>query len=294
VESAPMGGSRPWTRSGSGVTRVARADPHLMPTAVDSWTPMHDPEPFMPSSVGASSTQGSAVRRTGASAAQAAGKQHVQPQLGKPWPTTSTSQESSVTLMRSASSLSYARFSYYGGRLSPMQQLEADELSRHMAQRAESLARMHNKRYVEQQRAVARKEPFPTQRRRAKRSAEIVKRVCAEALAQPITYLPAMPAAANLARRSWARDDLQTEAERDEAKSLVEELSDDLGTLNTVISAWVRPDMQKQWLTSLKGRASEGKGMAPQSRHFRAISSKPGIGDRGPMLQPYEQPRSSP
>lgn len=175
-----------------------------------------------------------------------------------------------------------------------MQELEVNELARHSGQRQESLARMSSRRHVERQRAVERKEPFWIQRQRAEYNAELAKRVCAEALAQPITYLPTMPAAASIARRSWAEDDLHTEAERKEAKGLVEELSDDLGTLSTVISAWVRPDAQKQWLTNLKGRASEGKGMAPQSRHFRAISSKPSIGDRGLVLRPYEQPLASP
>ena len=188
--------------------------------------------------------------------------------------------------MRSASSSStrYSGSSQYS--LSPTQEFEAAEFEMHLGQRSELLSRMSTKRLAAQRRALERKEVYWTNRRRAEHNAAMVRRVCAEALAEPITFLPRLPEAAELAKRSWAWDQIDEEGERrkatqplgsetevEESKRLVEALSDDMGTLSTVINAWTRPDMKKQWVTSMKGRTMEGKGMSPQSRHFRAISN---------------------
>lgn len=202
------------------------------------------------------------------------------------------------------SNLRSARFSYFDGKLSPTQEYEAHELARHLAQRAEALAKMDTKRHNAQRRAVARKEPFWSDRHHAERKAEMVQRACTDALAQPIKFLPSLPPAAELAKRTWVREDIFPSAEeREEAKTAVEALSDDLGILSTVITAWGRPDMQKQWLGALKGKANDAKGVAPQARHFRAISvseKAPQVnqkgwragGSGGASLRPYVQPPS--
>ena len=62
-----------------------------------------------------------------------------------------------------------------------------------------------------------------------------MQRVCAQALEQPITFLPALPEAAQLARRSWAYDATATPTSLDEARRLVSTLNDDLANISSVL-----------------------------------------------------------
>ena len=182
--------------------------------------------------------------------------------------------------IRSASSSSTF---FSGHSMSPKLEFEAAEFEQHLEHRGDRLARMQAKREASKRRAIERQEFYWKHRNRTERSTALAKKLSAEALAQPITFLPQLPEAVQMARNSWAKDDVEAcEAKRlggtetlEETRRLVHDLSDDLGTLSTVISAWAKPDMKGNFARTLKSRAMDSKGMAPQSRHFRAISVMP-------------------
>lgn len=141
------------------------------------------------------------------------------------------------------------------------------------SQRAERLRERRTRRAESRQRAVDRGEFYVVRQRREETHAAHVKRACDAALDEPITFLPKLPAAAALARRSWASQQIpEDEGEREEALRLVNDLSDDLGTLSTVVAAWAKPSAGKSFMSKLKGGAKDAKGLAPRSKDFRQAS----------------------
>ena len=158
--------------------------------------------------------------------------------------------------------------------MSPKQEAELREHELHLEQRAKLLQRMSSRRLAAKEKAVRlNKEPFWIARHQAEKREALMKRMCAEALQQPITFFPRLPAAAELAKSSWATAAaVETDDEEREAKSLVSSLSDDRGTMAAIVNAWQRPGYEKQLARGMHNLVESSRGMAPQPRHFRYVS----------------------
>jgi len=161
--------------------------------------------------------------------------------------------------------------------MSPKQEEEAREFAARCSQRSSMLQHLNGKRDAAKQRAIARHETFWMRRERAEQHAALVLHVCDEALTAPVHFLPQLPEAAAIARQSWACEaapflGARAESEAIEARQLVEGLNDNTSLLTSAIDVWQKPGHARKFSTNLNSLAEEGKGRAPQPRHFKRVS----------------------
>lgn len=197
-------------------------------------------------------------------------------------PLSSMERQRSQERLRTPTSSSSSRLSLMSV-LSQQQALELRDATKHASQRATSLQNFHSKRAASLQKALNRGESFPNKRKQAERHAAFVRRRCAAALQEPITFLPPMPEAAALARRKggWAHDSSptrETASHLDEATghaenvAMVEELTDSLAMMSDVLGTWKKPGQERRLIGNLKGLSKAGKGLSPQPTHFKRVS----------------------
>ena len=92
-----------------------------------------------------------------------------------------------------------------------------------------------------------------------------------------ILFLPQMPDAAQLARRTWAAkfyEAHETEAETSAAAAAVRALRDDPAIVAKVVALWKAPSMQKQLAARFKELTSGGTGRDPAKALNKRFSSR--------------------
>ena len=129
--------------------------------------------------------------------------------------------------------------------MSPVQEAEVAELYLRINQRREMVERFNTQRAAARELAIAQHHGYWEGKRRTEQRAAFTRRVCAQALEQPICFLPKLPEARELALGSWARDETQESPsafhrslllkERVEARYLVRNLNDNLGTMSNIV-----------------------------------------------------------
>lgn len=141
-----------------------------------------------------------------------------------------------------------------------------------MRQRQVLVERMRTKHEAARLKAIELRERYWTNKEQKQQRAVFVHRVCAQVLEQPITFLPKLPEAAQLARHSWAYDATATPDAREEALRLVHSLNDNVAQLSSALSAWQTPGTNKKFAQQMKASVADSRGSAPQARHFKKQS----------------------
>ena len=126
--------------------------------------------------------------------------------------------------------------------------------------------------------AIERAEPHALRALRGSASAaRVVRASFASESATDILFLPQMPDAAQLARRTWAAkfyEAHETEAETSAAAAAVRALRDDPAIVAKVVALWKAPSMQKQLAARFKELTSGGTGRDPAKALNKRFSSR--------------------
>ena len=138
--------------------------------------------------------------------------------------------------------------------------------------RAELVGQLRSKRETRRREALHRGEVFAARRQREDLHARAVVDAHNTAYNASVRFLPAVPEAAALARRTWAREAVRVAtAEREEEVSRINELSD--VWVGSIVKAWAAPSQETVLVTNLKKVKKAGEGKAPKAKDFRLVPS---------------------
>ena len=102
----------------------------------------------------------------------------------------------------------------------------------------------------------------------------LLQSVLERTMQEPVRFLPALPEARSIAKRTWAKDATRLRSdELDEAVKEVEGLRD--VWVGSIINAWKAPSAEKAAAKKLVGAKEAAKGKAPTARAFRNVLQSP-------------------
>ena len=213
-------------------------------------------------------------------------------------PTTSTSPVGGLVSSSSASTpLANTRGFVRPTWVSPIIEAEKAQFQVRCEQREKLLERMKKKREVARLGALARKDGgtqgYWLRKQVQEQHVVHIQQISDDASRKPIKFLPDLPEAAEVSRQTWAFDSAvlspRTSAE---TRREVVELSDGAAIANQIVAAWSKPGHEKVFGRQMKQAIRDGKGMAPQARHFRQISEQ-SVADLQISASAYGQRRMS-
>ena len=143
-------------------------------------------------------------------------------------------------------------------------------------EREARLLALNERRAEARQRAVARNEKFWKRREREDAYAEKVRDAWETAYTDQVVFLPQMPEAATMARKTWAREPVRERTpDRDCVRKEIEGLSDVWA--GSIVRAWAKPSKESEAAKALKKAGRGAKGKAPQARQFKISPRLPPI-----------------
>ena len=143
---------------------------------------------------------------------------------------------------------------------------------RHRAAREELMHKMSLKRSASRERALERRELHAVRRECELRRAALVVATCEQAAREQPRFLPSMPAAAQLARQTWAADQcIEDATDRNAAVNAVRNLNDNMGTIIKLVDTWAAPNMTKRFGSGLKSLQKSATGRAPNTKFFNRV-----------------------
>ncbi len=156
-------------------------------------------------------------------------------------------------------------------------ELRRETLRRRDEARAHVVETLRGRRESARERALARRERFWTRKQRDERRREEVRRAELDAYHAPVRFLPSLPEAASIARRTWASDKVRVRTpDRLEEISNISSLSD--MWVGTIVQKWTAPSTETVLVANLKHGREKKKGRAPSARDFIHVPRGPEIG----------------